>query len=151
MSKELKPCPFCGGTELASGYNDEDGYWIECDSCYPKGVAVMVSSHESKELAITAWNCRACGQSDGECDGYNCTERAFIDAELDAKSRRADQPRWVEWSVACSLPLQAMYLVTLDDGFLAICPADSFEKEFVIAYWSEPLPPPYQQKERAAS
>ena len=45
---ELKPCPFCGSTDIIGDYRKQ------CSNCY------STSTHEdSKENAITAWNRRA--------------------------------------------------------------------------------------------
>ena len=51
---ELKPCPFCGGTQLTiiSVYG-EDCY-VNCDACTTCG-----PSGETREEAIEAWNRRA--------------------------------------------------------------------------------------------
>ena len=61
MSKELKPCPFCGG-EATYGFDDMDKvaatqYWIVCDNnkCI---LFYLDCSYESEEEAIKAWNAR---------------------------------------------------------------------------------------------
>ena len=55
MTKELKPCPFCGGEAvfapegLVSG-----GYWIRCRDCNIEQPIVYLMSQD----AIDAWNRR---------------------------------------------------------------------------------------------
>lgn len=48
----LKPCPFCGGTELYP--HDQEGIaWIECCDCNAEGPTT-----EFIREAIEAWNTR---------------------------------------------------------------------------------------------
>ena len=65
MSTELKPCPFCGSTEVDISflYCRRRAY---CMKCYAQGPI----SYESRESAIESWNRR-------RADGL----RNFIDAE----------------------------------------------------------------------
>lgn len=88
MNKELKPCPFCGGTKLKidkksvlHGYTGSDirierhTYSVRCNTCHARGGAVggkvgprwidpsrlpkdIVTSEELKNKAIEAWNRR---------------------------------------------------------------------------------------------
>ncbi len=63
---ELKPCPFCGSTNLgfvAESYMGFDTIWIRCYGC---GQAVKVDSNDyagisdkAEARAIEAWNRRA--------------------------------------------------------------------------------------------
>ena len=55
MSEELKPCPFCGKSDLDSVYSDENSaaYWIECITCG------FVLIEGDKIQADKAWNKRA--------------------------------------------------------------------------------------------
>lgn len=50
---ELKPCPFCGSSQL---HMHDDGYikWVECEDCLAEG-PVIVGSEES---ATDIWNTR---------------------------------------------------------------------------------------------
>lgn len=55
---KLKPCPFCGSTNLSQFTSstlesDEVGYGFYCHSCGTKGPHAP-----SKELAAEAWNRR---------------------------------------------------------------------------------------------
>ena len=57
MSNELKPCPFCGGTELEKEkYCDLIGwlYRVRCKNC----PTVMIESLADMEDAIKKWNTR---------------------------------------------------------------------------------------------
>ena len=55
MSKELLPCPFCGGTNLeiahAADKNGTYDWKVACADCY--------IFHETEEQAIASWNRRA--------------------------------------------------------------------------------------------
>lgn len=62
-NNKLKPCPFCGGEakfHLCANLENEtlravySGYGIHCCKC-----GTATPPHESKELAIEAWNNRA--------------------------------------------------------------------------------------------
>lgn len=66
----LKPCPFCGGTNLALENTHTPCYWIECecgaemhtrvDRSVPDRLYNRRAHHEKrKQLAIDAWNNRA--------------------------------------------------------------------------------------------
>ena len=46
---ELKPCPFCGGTDLR--VYDRGYSWVECRPCEAEGPAA-----DSRESAIAKWN-----------------------------------------------------------------------------------------------
>ncbi len=52
---ELKPCPFCGSSELDTNcdkyYNNV--VFVECNICSSRG-----SARYSEKDAIAAWNCR---------------------------------------------------------------------------------------------
>lgn len=53
MSKQLKPCPFCGPTKNGLGIEEEASF-VFCKRCYCWGPFA-----KSKEDAITDWNKRA--------------------------------------------------------------------------------------------
>lgn len=59
---ELKPCPFCGGTDLVvKRRSDLDGMtFIICESC---GVVTSFHGNELHLAAMAAWNRRE-GESD---------------------------------------------------------------------------------------
>lgn len=48
---ELKPCPFCGGTNTSAA--DTGVHWVACNSCDAEG-PIRDTGHE----AIAAWNTR---------------------------------------------------------------------------------------------
>ena len=50
---ELKPCPFCGGTEIKVD-NDQGIYFVYCDQC-----ECETSKYVTEDKAIQAWNRRA--------------------------------------------------------------------------------------------
>lgn len=72
MSKELKPCPFCGAeVELEKlplwngghGYHDCYEFKIRCKKCgaqptYPRNDTVYRSENEAIENVIKVWNRR---------------------------------------------------------------------------------------------
>lgn len=74
MSKELKPCPFCGDKDdynpsvsKTHGYkypgtkNDElihKGWYVECDKCGACGGSTNDPTDAGKSEAITAWATR---------------------------------------------------------------------------------------------
>ena len=49
---ELKPCPFCGGTEIRGPEYAAPDHWIECERC-----EIIITSRERKS-AIKLWNRR---------------------------------------------------------------------------------------------
>ena len=61
---ELKPCPFCGGTNIVYTDKADDKNNTHCVYCYDCGGGTATfsgcSSHETlKNVAIKAWNRRA--------------------------------------------------------------------------------------------
>ncbi len=59
MTKELKPCPFCGGEAKVENFEPwESLYWVGCKKCGSTG-------ERSKSLAgaINAWNRRVSDES----------------------------------------------------------------------------------------
>lgn len=61
MSKEikLKPCPFCGGSDIntcTTDFGDADGPLYVCVECYDCNASVYA---EFEETAVAKWNRRA--------------------------------------------------------------------------------------------
>lgn len=60
MSTELKPCPFCGSSEVGcfgpgpEGDTYEGECWIECSGC---GLELTLGL-ETRDVTRTAWNTR---------------------------------------------------------------------------------------------
>lgn len=59
MTRELKPCPFCGGEAEIHHVPDmfsprRNVYWGQCCSCRMSG-----KHHRTRQKAIVAWNTRA--------------------------------------------------------------------------------------------
>ena len=54
MSEELKPCPFCGATNIEPDYVNVP-YGLECKSC---GASGPPDSQQDPDEAIAAWNQR---------------------------------------------------------------------------------------------
>ena len=75
MSEELKPCPFCGGPEVAI-QKGPNMAWIACFHCDAQGPL-----HTTRKGAITAWNRRDhIGTHGDECwkwgpSHYECAMR----------------------------------------------------------------------------
>lgn len=71
MSKELKPCPFCGGEAIIKAANKSYGFtiWCQCSKCNARTEGycpntnkendTMENIEKCKERAIEAWNRRA--------------------------------------------------------------------------------------------
>lgn len=53
MSEELKPCPFCGGTDL-DALDMEGKHYVVCYDCALEG-----PFHDSRAAVVKAWNRRA--------------------------------------------------------------------------------------------
>ena len=54
MSKELKPCPFCGGVPYINDeLRAEDCICVQCQECFSESTPM-----ETDAEAITAWNTR---------------------------------------------------------------------------------------------
>jgi len=66
LEKSLKPCPFCGSSNLIVEQEnirvDGQSYWVECQHCRtrgPEAQALPVDMDDGPTLAKTAWNERA--------------------------------------------------------------------------------------------
>lgn len=71
MSKELKPCPFCGGKSVIKAVNKNYGLtiWCQCNKCGArtegycpntnKEDETMESIEQCKNKAVILWNRRA--------------------------------------------------------------------------------------------
>lgn len=57
MSKELKPCPFCGSKNLRLTGNS--WHWVQCNNCFAE-----IGGQESEEEAIEQWNRRVNDETD---------------------------------------------------------------------------------------
>lgn len=61
---DMKPCPFCGGSDLVV---DSDIEAVMCDDCLGTGPSLLQQEHESHEdmveKAIAAWNKRVEGET----------------------------------------------------------------------------------------
>lgn len=76
MSDELKPCPFCGGTELETlGSND---HYVRCSKCRAEGPTASIRMARSNfedvnkradALAKEAWNTRP-GEDRARREGF---------------------------------------------------------------------------------
>lgn len=67
MSRELKPCPFCGGSpQLRSQRCAEDAMeaWVTCLSCFAE-TERFEDAYTPREQAIAAWNTRALDRLSG--------------------------------------------------------------------------------------
>ncbi|MCX8602427.1 MULTISPECIES: Lar family restriction alleviation protein [unclassified Gilliamella] len=53
MTKQLKPCTFCGSKDLSVKYIDYNCYAVECNNC-----GAMGRFRETKNDAQSAWNSR---------------------------------------------------------------------------------------------
>lgn len=54
MSEELKPCPFCGSSDVVlQNLTDEDDNYVSCNSCEVQQIAT-----HTRDMAIKAWNRR---------------------------------------------------------------------------------------------
>ena len=70
MTDELKPCPFCGGSNLEV-VDTPQGYFIDC-SC-----GCFTGDFETREAAIDAWNTRAertCANMSSTPGQFTCSE-----------------------------------------------------------------------------
>lgn len=71
MSKELKPCPFCGGKAIIKAFNKKYGFaiWCQCKECCARtdeycpntdNEDTAIDNIEScKAKAVEQWNRRA--------------------------------------------------------------------------------------------
>lgn len=53
MSNKLKPCPFCGATDVSHWISDFGDHVVSCNVCFAQG-----SPAKTEEKAIAAWNRR---------------------------------------------------------------------------------------------
>lgn len=63
ITEPLKPCPFCGGTDVKLGPGDESAAWVEC-ACGAGGPMAMQgdrawTQEELERQAVDGWNKRA--------------------------------------------------------------------------------------------
>ena len=62
MTGGLKPCPFCGGAELAEISDGNNWPVVRCDDCGALGPCTELDRTQATAL----WNHRAVGQSPNE-------------------------------------------------------------------------------------
>lgn len=65
---KLKPCPFCGCTDIYLGHKDATSYHAQCKECYSSGTGFGLPSYSEEEgvnweercliLASESWNKR---------------------------------------------------------------------------------------------
>lgn len=62
MSENLKPCPFCGGTDLQYGIRDRNRWgwlvYVWCDTCGIDGPWICVENTRDIHRASEPWNRR---------------------------------------------------------------------------------------------
>jgi Lar family restriction alleviation protein len=61
MKDDLKPCPFCGSTDVVVGYRDTEYmgfFFFACQNCSTQGPCVKHGDHYESR-ATEAWNTRA--------------------------------------------------------------------------------------------
>jgi Lar family restriction alleviation protein len=49
--RDIKPCPFCGGTEVVCTQMDDSSWFVECRTCYATGPMGV-----SRAEAIGRWD-----------------------------------------------------------------------------------------------
>lgn len=107
MSKELKPCPFCGGKaslnyERIPGENK--GFWAQviCNACHGRSGGTWAGSYSAAErIEVKAWNRRA--NNDEQPTAYN------PDEVVQQLKDRSTLSRPVGWS-------KSYEIVTLEDA-----------------------------------
>ena len=72
MNKELKPCPFCGGTDQRVKSSGRWGWFVSCRCC------AVGPSTASREEAVEAWNKRH--DERGKCSMYYGEDDYGIDS-----------------------------------------------------------------------
>jgi len=81
-NKELKPCPFCGGTDLSietnsvqpDDFHDAYVYCVDCDAQGRHAMTLegwLSSKDEAKVEAVVAWNRRAPAPQAAQIDLHN--------------------------------------------------------------------------------
>lgn len=57
--KELKPCPFCGGSAVEADCNVTKEAWVECIECKASSARIKISlDYCAKDKAFEFWNKR---------------------------------------------------------------------------------------------
>lgn len=64
MDPDLKPCPFCGSMDNATGFNVFGQCWVHCQTCGTRGP--RFSGERAYEKSREAWNARAVADPDGK-------------------------------------------------------------------------------------
>lgn len=82
---QVKPCPFCGGTDVEMANTHTAYYWIECATCGAEhsGAASggsSVSAHRAAaRRTLEAWNTRATATHYAECSA--CFAEVAVDCD----------------------------------------------------------------------
>lgn len=61
MSKELKPCPFCGGKAIIKAANKKYGFaiWCQCKECYARTDGYYPNTDNEDETIDNIESCKA--------------------------------------------------------------------------------------------
>ena len=69
----LKPCPFCGGTDLNTE-TDDGIYWVVCRGCFAEGPYLSIRANDD----ATEWNTRAAPIMPDQIDIYRLIKAAGV-------------------------------------------------------------------------
>jgi len=84
MASELKPCPFCGGTDVNLHHSAKTFMsWVSCKSC---GLDAPSETGVTDEEAITYWNTRSQAE---ELLAAERAEKEQLRRKMNANDRRA--------------------------------------------------------------
>ena len=58
MIVEIKPCPFCGCTEISFSVDEEDQGYMYCGFCAARGPLIEdgLGIYDTKEYSLDGWN-----------------------------------------------------------------------------------------------
>lgn len=107
MTAQLKPCPFCGGTSISSGYNEYHAVVSICDNCNAAGPP---AEETSKEAIIAAWNIRACAPElvalvEAAKEAEQIVHKSFVAATMEAVNAGPSHPlsaQYDKWRIRCA-------------------------------------------------
>ena len=63
ITKEIKPCPFCGGIGEIHNEGDWGSIWVQCKECNAEGSWVDTHDGYNENDAIDRWNNRKCPET----------------------------------------------------------------------------------------